>query len=102
VRIPDAATADALIEGRHPTADCRSTWAMANPGVNARWAFMLSGRVLTLDDRRRRATRSGAWCGRLGEPVIRTGVRRGMHCGAQFVMDDNRGSSGARGKAPPL
>ena len=53
------------------------------------WAFMLTGRVLTLDDapQRHSGAPSGAMVSRMGEPVIRTALRRGMRVLArQFVM----------------
>ncbi|MDQ2802123.1 MAG: proline dehydrogenase family protein, partial [Pseudomonadota bacterium] len=90
LRIPDAATADALIEDRISAADWVSHLGHADSlPVNASaWAFMLTGRVLA---------REGADGGvqamiqrmirRMGEPVIRTALRRGMRLLArQFVM----------------
>jgi RHH-type proline utilization regulon transcriptional repressor/proline dehydrogenase/delta 1-pyrroline-5-carboxylate dehydrogenase len=91
LRIPDAATADALIEDRIATADWQAHLGQADSlTVNASaWAFMLTGRVLSLDD-----ADSGGIAGvirrvvqRMGEPVIRTALRQGMRVLArQFVM----------------
>ena len=71
LRIPDAATADALIEDRIAAADWQKHLGHGESiAVNASaWAFMLTGRVLTLDDmqggiRRRSAASSGAWASR--------------------------------------
>ncbi len=90
LRIPDAATADALIEDRIATADWQKHLGHGDLlAVNASaWAFMLSGRVLTLDDAPGGVQAAiGRMVRRLGEPVIRTALRRGMHVLArQFVM----------------
>jgi RHH-type proline utilization regulon transcriptional repressor/proline dehydrogenase/delta 1-pyrroline-5-carboxylate dehydrogenase len=91
LRIPDAATADALIEDRIGSADWQAHLGQADSlTVNASaWAFMLTGRVLTLED-----AESAGVAGmirrmvqRIGEPVIRTALRQGMRVLArQFVM----------------
>ena len=90
LRIPDAATADALIEDRIATADWQKHLGHGDSlAMNASaWAFMLSGRVLTLDDAAGGVQAAiGRMVRRLGEPVIRTALRRGMHVLArQFVM----------------
>jgi RHH-type proline utilization regulon transcriptional repressor/proline dehydrogenase/delta 1-pyrroline-5-carboxylate dehydrogenase len=86
LRIPDAATADALIEDRIGAADWQRHLGHAGSlAVNASaWAFMLSGRVLALDDV---AGVIGGVIRRMGEPVIRSALRRGMRVLArQFVM----------------
>src|SRR6516164_1258716 len=86
LRIPDAATADALIEDRIAAADWQRHLGHGDSlAVNASaWAFMLTGRVLTLDDV---AGVIGGVIRRMGEPVIRTALRRGMRVLArQFVM----------------
>jgi RHH-type transcriptional regulator, proline utilization regulon repressor / proline dehydrogenase / delta 1-pyrroline-5-carboxylate dehydrogenase len=86
LRIPDAATADALIEDRIATADWQKHLGHGDSlAVNASaWAFMLTGRVLALDDV---AGVIGSVIRRIGEPVIRTALRRGMRVLArQFVM----------------
>ena len=91
LRIPDAATADALIEDRIASGDWQSHLGQADSlAVNASaWAFMLTGRVLSLDDPERRSIPGaiGRVVNRLGEPVIRAALRRGMRVLAkQFVM----------------
>ena len=86
LRIPDTATADALIEDRIAAADWQKHLGHGDSlAVNASaWAFMLTGRVLALDDV---AGAIGGMIRRLGEPVIRTALRRGMRMLArQFVM----------------
>ena len=86
LRIPDAATADALIEDRIAGADWQKHLGHGDSlAVNASaWAFMLSGRVLGLDDV---AGVIGSVVRCLGEPVIRAALRRGMRMLArQFVM----------------
>ncbi len=91
LRIPDAATADALIEDRIANADWQAHLGQADSlAVNASaWAFMLTGRVLSLDDPDRGGIPSaiGRVVSRMGEPVIRAALRRGMRVLArQFVM----------------
>ena len=91
LRIPDAATADALIDDRIGTADWESHLGRADSlAVNASaWAFMLTGRVLALDEPDRVGIPGaiGRVVRRMGEPVIRTALRQGMRVLArQFVM----------------
>ncbi len=99
LRIPDAATADALIDDRIATADWQSHLGQADSlAVNASaWAFMLTGRVLNLDEPGDpRIAAPSVWAvpnairrmvSRMGEPVIRTALRQGMRVLArQFVM----------------
>ncbi len=89
LRIPDAATADALIEDRISAADWQKHVGQGDSlAVNASaWAFMLTGRVLTLDNVAgviggmiRRAGRAGdphraaPWHARAG-----AAVRHGAH-----------------------
>ena len=91
LRIPDTATADALIEDRFSAADWETHLGHAdNLIVNASsWAFMLTGRVISLDD-----GDGGGFSGvvrrvvrRIGEPVILSALRQGMRVLArQFVM----------------
>ncbi len=86
LRIPDAATADALIDDRIAAADWQKHLGHGDSlAVNASaWAFMLTGRVLALDDV---AGVIGGVIRRMGEPVIRGALRRGMRVLArQFVM----------------
>src|ERR1700722_6721567 len=90
LRIPDAATADALIEDRIAAADGQKHLGHGDSlAVNASaWAFMLPGRVLPLDQAQGSIQAAlGSMIRRLSEPVIRTALRRGMRVLArQFVM----------------
>ncbi len=90
LRIPDAATADALIEDRMSAADWQAHLGASDSlTVNASaWAFMLTGRVLHLQAEPGGVTRSlQSLVRRMGEPVIRAALRRGMRVLArQFVM----------------
>ena len=83
-------TADALIEDRIAAADWRKHLGHAGSlAVNASaWAFMLTGRVLTLDEAQGSIQAAiGSMIRRIGEPVIRAALRRGMRVLArQFVM----------------
>ena len=91
LRIPDTATADALIEDRFSATDWETHLGHAdNLMVNASsWAFMLTGRVMALDD-----ADGGGFSGvirrmvrRVGEPLILSALRQGMRVLArQFVM----------------
>ncbi|HUC16420.1 MAG TPA: bifunctional proline dehydrogenase/L-glutamate gamma-semialdehyde dehydrogenase PutA [Acetobacteraceae bacterium] len=85
LRIPDAATADRLIEERIGGPDWEAHLGRADSlAVNASaFAFMLSGRVLAFEN----GAAIGRMVRRLGEPVIRTALRRGMRVLArQFVL----------------
>jgi RHH-type proline utilization regulon transcriptional repressor/proline dehydrogenase/delta 1-pyrroline-5-carboxylate dehydrogenase len=90
LRIPDAATADALIEDRIARADWQTHLGRGDSlAVNASaWAFMLTGRVLSRDENEGGVQATILrMIRRLGEPVIRTALRRGMRVLArQFVM----------------
>ncbi len=89
LRIPDAATADALIEDRLAAADWELHLGRADSlMVNASaWAFMLTGRMLGPDTETGVAPAIRRVVRRMGEPVIRTALRRGMRVLArQFVM----------------
>lgn len=90
LRVPDAATIDALIEDKIAP----SNWAShlgesTSPLVNAStWALMLTGKVLKDDQPGPVGHLRGA-IKRLGEPVIRTAVGRAMkEMGAQFVLGE--------------
>ncbi len=90
LRIPDAATADAFIEDRIGGANWQQHLGRGNSlAVNASaWAFMLTGRVLTVEEAQHGiAAAIARMIRRMGEPVIRTALRRGMRVLArQFVM----------------
>ena len=101
LRVPDAATIDALIEDKIAPSDwARHLGQSTSTLVNAStWALMLTGRVL--DDTApgpighlREAVR------RLGEPVIRKAVSRAMkEMGRQFVLGEDIDQAMARAAA---
>ena len=90
LRIPDAATVDALIAdkilpgrwGDH-IGNSESTFVNAST-----WALMLTGRVIALDNASRSpADVLGRLINRAGEPVIRNAMRRAMRIlGGEFVL----------------
>ena len=89
LRIPGAATQDALIDSTLGEADWRAHLGHADSlAVNASaFAFMLGGRVLGLEERRAVPAAIARSIRRLGEPVIRAALRQGMRVLArQFVM----------------
>ncbi|MBW8268964.1 bifunctional proline dehydrogenase/L-glutamate gamma-semialdehyde dehydrogenase PutA [Caldovatus sp. SYSU G05006] len=89
LRIPDAATQDALIEATLGEGDWQAHLGHADSlAVNASaFAFLLSGRVLQLDESRAVPAAIARAVQRLGEPVIRAALRQGMRVLArQFVM----------------
>ncbi len=90
LRVPDAATIDALIEDKIAPSDWGTHLGKsASSLVNAStWALMLTGRVL--DDDRGIAQPLRRAVKRLGEPVIRTAVARAMReMGRQFVLGED-------------
>ncbi|MBD3787143.1 MAG: bifunctional proline dehydrogenase/L-glutamate gamma-semialdehyde dehydrogenase PutA [Sphingomonadales bacterium] len=90
LRVPDAATVDALIEDKIVPSDWgRHLGTAASSLVNAStWALMLTGRVLDDDQGGIAGTLRGA-IRRLGEPVIRAAVGRAMkEMGRQFVLGE--------------
>lgn len=91
LRIPDQATADALIRDKLGDANWRRHLGQSDSFlVNAStWGLMLTGRLVNLSDATQRDAH-GAFdrlLGKLGEPVIRAAVRQAMKImGHQFVM----------------
>lgn len=88
LRVPDAATMDALIEDKIAPGDWgRHLGKSASSLVNAStWALMLTGKVLEDGDTGLVAHLRGA-IKRLGEPVIRAAVGRAMQeMGRNFVL----------------
>jgi RHH-type transcriptional regulator, proline utilization regulon repressor / proline dehydrogenase / delta 1-pyrroline-5-carboxylate dehydrogenase len=91
LRIPDAATADELIEDTFATGNWKQHLGQSDSTlVNAStWALMLTGSVLELDDGNSLASWFGSLIKRSGEPVIRQALRAGMKfLGSQFVMGE--------------
>lgn len=91
LRVPDAETIDDLIEDKIAS----SSWSKhlghsSSPLVNAStWALMLTGKVLQDRDDERLVDTLHGMVKRLGEPVIRTAVRRAMkEMGNQFVLGE--------------
>lgn len=91
LRIPDAATVDALIAdkilpGRWADHIGNSESTFVNAST---WALMLTGRVIALDKIGARSPTDvlGKLVGRAGEPVIRSAMRRAMRIlGGEFVL----------------
>lgn len=102
LRIPDAHTADLLIEDKIGGADWESHVGKGEGAfVNAStWALMLTGRVMRLDDGFREPGRFlGGVVKRAGEPVIRAAMRHAMRImGQQFVMGRTIGEALKRAK----
>ena len=91
LRVPDAATMDALIEDKIAPSDWgRHMGHSSSSLVNAStWALMLTGKVLDEGEPGVAGHLRGA-IKRLGEPVIRTAVGRAMReMGRQFVLGEN-------------
>ena len=89
LRVPDAATMDALIEDKIAPSSWGAHLGQSSSSlVNAStWALMLTGKVLQ-DGSGIAATLHNA-IRRVGEPVIRTAVQRAMkELGAQFVLGE--------------
>jgi RHH-type transcriptional regulator, proline utilization regulon repressor / proline dehydrogenase / delta 1-pyrroline-5-carboxylate dehydrogenase len=91
LRIPDTATADALIEDKLGPADWKSHLGQSDSWfVNAStWGLLMTGRVINLDHPRdgRPASFINKLVNRLGEPVIRRAMREAMKVmGKQFVL----------------
>jgi RHH-type proline utilization regulon transcriptional repressor/proline dehydrogenase/delta 1-pyrroline-5-carboxylate dehydrogenase len=91
LRVPDSATADALIRDKISGADwSRHLGHSASPLVNAStWALMLTGRVIGPPDGVEMDVAGAArrLLRRAGEPVIRSAVGQAMRLlGSQFVL----------------
>jgi RHH-type proline utilization regulon transcriptional repressor/proline dehydrogenase/delta 1-pyrroline-5-carboxylate dehydrogenase len=89
LRVPDAATIDALIEDKiAPSAWGVHLGKSSSSLVNAStWALMLTGKVLSEETSPVIATTLRSVVRRLGEPVIRLAVQRAMReMGQQFVL----------------
>ena len=98
LRVPDAATMDALIEDKIAPSDWgRHLGHSASPLVNAStWALMLTGKVLEDEPPGIAGTLRGMMR-RMGEPVIRTAVGRAMReMGRQFVLGQDIDAAMAR------
>ncbi len=91
LRIPDAGTADRLIQDKLVRADWRRHLGpehslLVNAGT---WGLMLTGRIVRLEEEAHRDPWSllGRLAARIGEPAIRAALRQAMRIVAhQFVM----------------
>ena len=89
LRVPDADTIDVLIEDKiAPSSWGEHLGRSSSPLVNAStWALMLTGRILDDEQGRGMAGILRNAVRRLGEPLIRTAVKRAMkELGSQFVL----------------
>ena len=104
LRVPDEATADALIAEKIRAGDWGSHLGKsASPFVNASvWGLMLTGRLVTLEADALNDTVD--WVrrlvARLGEPVVRRAVLQAMRIlGGQYVLGRSIGEAMRRGRA---
>ncbi|MEO0829519.1 MAG: proline dehydrogenase family protein, partial [Pseudomonadota bacterium] len=100
LRVPDAATMDALIEDKiAPSNWSHHIGQASSPLVNAStWGLLLTGKVLS-DGAPGIAGTLHAMIRRLGEPVIRTAVAAAMRqMGRQFVLGETIGEALERAK----
>src|SRR5262245_19479400 len=91
LRIPDAETADALIEDKIGGADWDGHLGHAESVfVNAAtWGLKLTGRVVALDEPGKPSTLLARLVARAGEPAIRLAMRQAVRIlGRQFVMGE--------------
>lgn len=102
LRVPDAHTIDQLIEDKIAA----SSWGehlgkSSSSLVNAStWGLMLTGKVLTDDSSNRIESVLRKTVKRLGEPLIRTAVKRAMiEMGHQFVLGETINKAVIRGKS---
>jgi RHH-type transcriptional regulator, proline utilization regulon repressor / proline dehydrogenase / delta 1-pyrroline-5-carboxylate dehydrogenase len=101
LRVPDAATMDALIEDKiAPSAWGSHLGHSSSSLVNAStWALMLTGKVLKDDEGQGVAATLHGAIKRLGEPVIRTAVGRAIReMGHQFVLGRTIDEAVSRGR----
>lgn len=101
LRVPDSQTIDELIEDKiAPSAWGEHLGKSSSSLVNAStWALMLTGNVLKEPGTIGLAETLHAAIKRLGEPVIRTAVKRAMkEMGHQFVLGEDIGDAINRGR----
>lgn len=104
LRVPDDATADALIAEKIRAGDWDAHLGKsASPFVNASvWGLMLTGRLVTMDPEAQNDTVD--WVrrlvARLGEPVVRRAVLQAMRIlGGQYVLGRSIDEAMRRGRA---
>ena len=95
IRIPDAATADALIADKIADADWHRHLGRDDLLINAStWGLLLTGKVLAVQAYEATTPRLEMILKRLGQPLIRTAVRHAMRIvGQQFVMAESIASA---------
>ncbi len=106
IRVPDNATADALIRDKMSVADWKKHLKDDNGFiVNAStWGLMMTGRVVSVDSSMTAAGFLDRMTKKMGEPVIRSAMQRAMKImGHQFVLGEtieeaNRNSQPYRNK----
>ncbi|WP_162651868.1 bifunctional proline dehydrogenase/L-glutamate gamma-semialdehyde dehydrogenase PutA [Lentilitoribacter sp. Alg239-R112] len=102
LRVPDAHTIDELIEDKiAPSSWGEHLGQSSSSLVNAStWALMLTGKVLQEPESEGLADTLHAAVRRLGEPLIRTAVKRAMkEMGHQFVLGQTISEAVKRGQA---
>lgn len=102
LRVPDAQTIDDLIEDKiAPSSWGEHLGKSSSSLVNAStWALMLTGKVLKDQDSGGLTQKLHGAVRRLGEPVIRTAVKRAMkEMGHQFVLGQDIAEAVKRGSA---
>ncbi|MFT5112885.1 MAG: RHH-type proline utilization regulon transcriptional repressor/proline dehydrogenase [Parasphingorhabdus sp.] len=101
LRVPDPETIDELIEDKiAPSSWGQHLGKSSSSLVNAStWALMLTGKVLDEDDSHGISGVLHGALKRLGEPIIRTAVKRAMQeMGNQFVLGETIASATRRGR----
>lgn len=106
IRVPDNATADALIRDKMSVADWKKHLKDDNGFiVNAStWGLMMTGRVVSIDSSTTAAGFLDRMTKKMGEPVVRSAMQRAMKImGHQFVLGEsieeaNRNSQPYRNK----
>lgn len=104
MRIPDAATADALIRDKLSVADWKSHLKNSDSTfVNAStWGLLLTGKVVSMDTREDGSSANviNRLVNKLSEPVIRQAMNQAMKVmGHQFVLGRNIGEAQKNGRS---
>jgi RHH-type proline utilization regulon transcriptional repressor/proline dehydrogenase/delta 1-pyrroline-5-carboxylate dehydrogenase len=102
LRVPDAGTIDALIEDKITPYDWNDHYGHSGSSiVNASTvALMLTGRILDVDNTSSVSGLLNRTVKRLGEPVVRTAVKRAMkEMGNQFVLGQTIEEALKRGRS---
>lgn len=92
IRVPDTATADALIQDKMSVADWKKHLKDDNGLiVNAStWGLMMTGRVVSIDKKTTAAGFLDRMTKKMGEPVIRAAMQKAMRImGHQFVLGES-------------